>query len=136
MQASPTTRALPRPVGRAETWPCLQPFHPSQRYKATADRSVISMTSEDVGLWGNNRKKRLYKQSACMLHAPGEAELFTQLQRIVVPGVGADHPAHAAGGAGNSKPLLDMVVPRYKAGQTLLFESTQPATPGSHDTAF
>ena len=50
-----------------------QGFHPSQRYmQNVTDRSVTAYSSSDVGLWGTFKRERLYKHTACMLHAPGE----------------------------------------------------------------
>ena len=109
---------------------CVQPFHPSQRYESPADRSVVSMTSEDTGLWGPNKLSRLYKESACMLHAPGA--LGACDQHALTPHCctltrGANAAGCLAGGPGNSRPLLDVAVPKYKIGQSLLWESTETA---------
>ena len=64
-----------------------QSFHPTRRYEANAtDGSVWAMTSVDEGLNGaGNARLRLYKESACILHAPGMScsglQLMTWLAR-------------------------------------------------------
>ena len=74
----------------------VQGFHPSARYEQDPDENVLVMTNSNADNWGVQLRQRVFKHTACILHAPG--------------------------GPGNYQPMHDILWPRWKQRKNLLYD--------------